>query len=128
MKLLLDTHTLLWFIGGSSRLSSAARILIEDSENEKFVSIVSIWEIAVKVSIGKMSLSSPFDILFPHQLQINGFELLPVEVEHTSVVASLPFHHRDPFDRLLIAQSIIEDFAIVTADSAFADYTAKLLW
>ena len=128
MKLLLDTHTLLWFIGGSSRLSSAARILIEDSENEKFVSIVSIWEIAVKVSIGKMSLSSPFDILFPHQLQINGFELLPVKVEHASVVASLPFHHRDPFDRLLIAQSIIEDFAIVTADSAFADYTAKLLW
>ena len=128
MKLLLDTHTLLWFIGGSSSLSSTARMLIEDTENEKFVSIVSIWEIAIKVSVGKMSLSSPFDILFPHQLQINGFELLPVKVEHTSVVASLPFHHRDPFDRLLIAQSIAEDFAIVTTDAEFSDYSVKLLW
>ena len=128
MKLLLDTHTLLWFIGGSSRLSSTARTLIEDTENDKFVSIVRVWEIAIKVSVGRMSLSSPFDILFPHQLQINGFELWPVKVGHASVVASLPFHHRDPFDRLLIAQSIVEDFAIVTTDSEFADYPVKLLW
>ncbi len=83
MKLLLDTHTLLWFIAGSASLSAYARTLIEDASNEKFVSIVSIWETAIKVSIGKISLSAPFDVLFPHQLQINGFELLPVKVEHS---------------------------------------------
>ncbi len=96
MKLLLDTHTLLWFIAGSASLSAYTRSLIEDAANEKFVSIVSIWETAIKVSIGKMSLSAPFDVLFPHQLEVNGFELLPIKVEHTSVVTTLPFHHRDP--------------------------------
>lgn len=105
MKLLLDTHTLLWFIAGSPSLSASARSLIEDAANEKFVSIVSIWETAIKVSIGKMTLTEFFDDLFPHQLQINGFELLPVKVEHTSVITTLSFHHRDPFDRLLTAQA-----------------------
>ena len=122
MKLLLDTHTLLWFIVGSANLSAYARSLIEDAEHEKFVSIVSIWETAIKVSIGKMSLSASFDILFPHQLQINGFELLPVKIEHTSVVTTLPFHHRDPFDRLLIAQSIVENLMLVSIDEDFDEY------
>lgn len=128
MKLLLDTHTLLWFIAGSSSLSDAARTLIENTENEKFVSIVSIWETAIKVSIGKMSLSSPFDDLFPHQLQINGFELLPVNVEHASVIAALPFHHRDPFDRLLVAQTIEEKMTLVSVDEVFDDYGITRLW
>jgi PIN domain nuclease of toxin-antitoxin system len=128
MKLLLDTHTLLWFIGGSASLSAYARTLIEDASNEKFVSIVSIWETAIKVSIGKISLSAPFDVLFPHQLQINGFELLPVKVEHTSVITTLPFHHRDPFDRLLIAQAIEEKIALVSVDEVFDDYGVTRLW
>jgi len=128
MKLLLDTHTLLWFIAGSATLSVSARSLIEDAANEKFVSIVSIWETAIKVSIGKMSLSAPFDVLFPHQLQINGFELLPVKVEHTSVITTLPFHHRDPFDRLLIAQAIKEKLTLVSADEIFDDYGMARLW
>lgn len=96
MKLLLDTHTFLWFIGGSASLSAYVRSLIEDVSNEKFVSIVSIWETAIKVSIGKMSLSAPFDVLFPHQLQINGFELLPVKIEHTSVITTLPVSSSRP--------------------------------
>jgi len=128
MKLLLDTHTLLWFIAGSASLSAYARTLIEDASNEKFVSIVSIWETAIKVSIGKISLSAPFDVLFPHQLQINGFELLPVKVEHTSVITTLPFHHRDPFDRLLIAQAIEEKIALVSVDEVFDDYGVTRLW
>ena len=128
MKLLLDTHTLLWFIAGSSSLSAYARGLIEDAANEKFVSIVSIWETAIKVSTGKMTLSAPFDDLFPHQLGINGFELLPVKIEHTSLITTLPFHHRDPFDRLLVAQSIVDDFTIVTRDTEFSDYSIKVLW
>ena len=122
MKLLLDTHTLLWFIAGSASLSAYARSLIEDTANEKFVGIVSIWETAIKVSIGKISLSAPFDILFPHQLQINGFELLPVKVEHTSIVTTLPFHHRDPFDRLLVAQALEEKMTLLSVDEIFDDY------
>jgi PIN domain nuclease of toxin-antitoxin system len=128
MKLLLDTHTLLWFIAGSGSLSASARSLIEDASNEKFVSIASIWETAIKVSIGKMSLSAPFDVLFPRQLQINGFDLLPVKVEHTSVVTTLPFHHRDPFDRLLIAQAIKERMTLVSVDEVFDNYGITRLW
>ena len=128
MKLLLDTHTLLWFIAGSPDLSASARSLIEDSSNEKFVSIASIWETAIKISTGKISLSAPFDELFPHQLQINGFELLSVKVEHTSVVTTLPFHHRDPFDRLLIAQAIGGKMTLVSVDEVFDDYEAIRLW
>ena len=128
MKLLLDTHTLLWFIAGSASLSAYTRSLIEDVSNEKFVSIVSIWETAIKVSIGKMSLSAPFDVLFPRQLQINGFDLLPVKIEHTSVITTLPFHHRDPFDRLLIAQAIDEKLALVSIDDVFDAYGVTRLW
>jgi len=128
MKLLLDTHTLLWFIAGNASLSESARTLIEDVSNEKFVSIASIWETAIKVSIGKMSLSAPFDVLFPHQLNINGFDLLPIKIEHASVITTLPFHHRDPFDRLLIAQAIEEKISLVSADSVFDDYGITRLW
>lgn len=128
MKLLLDTHTLLWFIAGSASLSAYARSLIEDVTNEKFVSIVSIRETAIKVSIGKMSLSATFDVLFPHQLEVNSFELLPVKIEHTSVVSTLPFHHRDPFDRLLIAQAIEEKMTLVSVDAVIDDYGVTRLW
>jgi PIN domain nuclease of toxin-antitoxin system len=128
MKLLLDTHTLLWFIAGSTSLSQTARTLIEDAANEKFVSIASIWETAIKVGIGKMSLSAPFDALFPHQLNINGFELLAIEIEHASIITSLPLHHRDPFDRLLIAQAIQEKMTIISADTAFDDYGINRQW
>jgi PIN domain nuclease of toxin-antitoxin system len=128
MKLLLDTHALLWFIAGSAKLSAEARILIENEANEKFVSIASIWETAIKVSIGKISLSAPFDDLFPHQLELNGFVLLPVKVEHTSIVTTLPFHHRDPFDRLLIAQAIEEQMTLVSVDEVFDEYGISRLW
>lgn len=128
MKLLLDTHTLLWFIAGSQNLSASARALIEDSANEKFVSIVGIWETAIKVSLGKMTLTAPFDDLFPNQLQMNGFELLPVKIEHTSIVTTLPFHHRDPFDRLLIAKAIVDNMTLVSVDGIFDDYGVNRVW
>jgi len=128
MKLLLDTHTFLWFIAGSSSISKTARNLIEDSTNDKFVSIASIWETAIKVSIGKMPLTASFDDLFPRQLKINGFELLPIEIVHTSVISSLPFHHRDPFDRLLVAQAIDNAMTLVSLDEIFDDYGVARLW
>lgn len=128
MNVLLDTHTLLWFITDDPRLSQTALELIDDPSNDKFVSIVSIWEIAIKVSTGKITLTAPFDELFPHQLQINGFDLLPVKIGHTSFVTSLPFHHRDPFDRLLAAQSLTEGMSLVSIDDVFDDYDVTRLW
>src|SRR5438132_14302896 len=98
MKLLLDTHAFLWFIMGDPRLTPAARIAIEDTSNDKFVSAASAWEIAVKVGLGKLQLSEPFDVLVPRELRSNGFLYLPIELAHTVRVVSLPFHHRDPFD------------------------------
>jgi len=103
MRLLLDTHTFLWFIMGSPNLSPRARTLIEDGSNEGFLSVASLWEIAIKSSLGKLTLSAPFDALIPQQLALNGIELLAVEVSPAALVSSLPFHHRDPFDRMLAA-------------------------
>ena len=123
MKLLLDTHIFLWFIMGSPHLSAEDRALIEDETNRKFLSVASLWEIAIKSSIGKLNLSAPFDQLIPQQINLNGFELLPIEIAHLATVATLPFHHRDPFDRLLIAQSITEKMPVVSSDSAFDAYT-----
>lgn len=128
MKLLLDTHAFLWFIMGSPNLSSDARALIEDEGNEKFLSIASSWEMAIKVSIGKLALSAPFDVLIPEQLSLNGIGVLNITVEHTAVVATLAFHHRDPFDRLLIAQAMVEKMPIVGIDAAFDAYPITRLW
>jgi len=128
MKLLLDTHTFLWFIMGSPNLSTTARALIEDVANEKFLSVASLWEIAIKLSIGKLMLSAPFDVLIPQQLSLNGFELLNIEIDHAALVATLPFHHRDPFDRLLIAQASVEKMSVVSIDAVFDAYSVTRLW
>ncbi len=128
MNLLLDTNALLWFIGGSSRLSALGRAHIEDPANQKLVSVASIWEIAIKASIGKLTLTQPFDALFPHQLDINGFGLLSIEIRHTSQLSRLPFHHRDPFDRLIIAQALDAKSTVLTPDTAFDSYGVNRIW
>lgn len=128
MRLLLDTHTFLWFIGGSPNLGATARMLIEDASNQSFLSVASLWEMAIKVSIGKLSLGQPFEILFPRQLMLNGIDLMGIEIRHVAVVSELPFHHRDPFDRLLIAQAMVERMPIVSADLAFDAYPVERLW
>ncbi|MDT7778610.1 MAG: hypothetical protein QOC99_1122 [Acidobacteriota bacterium] len=128
MKLLLDTPAFLWFIMGSSNLSPSARALIEDEASERFLSVASLWEIAIKLSIGKLTLSAPFDVLIPQQLSLNGIELLGVAIHHATVVSTLPFHHRDPFDRLLIAQAIVESMPIISMDTAFDMYAVNRLW
>ncbi len=122
MKLLLDTHIFLWFISGDSRLSLNARFVIEDLSNEKFVSAASLWEISIKHSLGKLDLSDNFDALFPKQLEINGFEMLSIKTWPLSKLISLPFHHRDPFDRLLAAQASAENMQMVSADKIFDSY------
>jgi PIN domain nuclease of toxin-antitoxin system len=128
MRLLLDTHSFLWFIGGSERISEKARALIEDASNRSFISIASLWEMAIKLSIGKLSLAQPLDVLIPKQMWLNGFDLLEIEINHLETVADLPFHHRDPFDRLLIAQAMVEHMPIVSADVEFDAYPVERLW
>lgn len=128
MNLLLDTHAFLWFIGGSSSLSKKARTLIEDETNRVFLSPASLWEIAIKISLGKLTLSESFDVLIPEQLAVNGIELLDISVNHAALVANLPFHHRDPFDRLLVAQAQVEQMAVISKDEAFDAYDVNRLW
>ena len=128
MRLLLDTHTFLWFIMGSPNLSANARALIEDAANGKFLSVAGLWEVAIKLSTGKLTLSAPFEVLIPQQFGLNGIELLNIKMDHATVVAVLPFHHRDPFDRLLVAQAVAEKMAIVSVDAAFDAYPVTRLW
>ena len=129
MDLLLDTHTFLWYTGGKPELSKGARKLIEDTRNNKWVGVTSPWEIAIKVSTGKgIDLHVPFERLFPDQISQNGFDFLTLRWEHLRLVATLPMHHRDPFDRLLIAQSLTENMAVVSADQAFDPYGVTRFW
>ncbi len=128
MNLLLDTHTLIWYLEGSQELSQPCRSMIEDSANTNFVSIASYWEIAIKLSlVGKIELSQPFEQL--HQIAwANNITTLPIRFDHTTVVKSLPFHHKDPFDRIIIAQAIVENMPVLSRDSHFASYPIRLIW
>ena len=128
MRLLLDTHTFIWFFKGNPKLSNQIRVLIEDESNEKLLSVASIWEMAIKQSMGKLSFSLPFEAFITQQLSINDFNLLDIRINHITIVATLPFHHRDPFDRLLIAQAMAEQIPILSADSAFDAYSINRLW
>jgi PIN domain nuclease of toxin-antitoxin system len=128
MRLLLDTHTFLWFIEGSLNLSDVARNLIEDQANQRFLSVASLWEMSIKVSIGKLELGMSFTELVKREVYGNAIELLEIQPEHLDELAKLPFHHKDPVDRLMIAQSLAEDIPIVTKDGAFGSYPATLLW
>ena len=125
---MVDTHAFLWFIGGDAGLSGTGRSLIEDGANHKLVSIVSLWEIAIKNSIGKLPLAKPFAQLIPEQLQRNGFDVLGLSVEHTAKLAQLSFHHRDPFDRMLVAQCLAEDLPLVSNDAVLDAYGIQRLW
>lgn len=128
MKVLLDTHTFLWFVLGDAQLSAKAKATIEDLSNEKLLSPASYWEIAIKISLGKYTLSKPYEEFMGKGISENGFVVLPIEPKHTAVVTTLPFHHRDPFDRLIIAQAMVEDAAVVSGDTAFDAYSITRLW
>ncbi|HSL02676.1 MAG TPA: type II toxin-antitoxin system VapC family toxin [Nitrospiraceae bacterium] len=118
MKLLLDTHLLLWWLGNSSSLSEKARQLIGEPENTVFISAVSLWEIWLKESLGKLRLPSNFE----DRLAAEPFEALPLTAGQARHVALLPWHHRDPFDRMLIAQAEVEHLILLTADEVVAAY------
>lgn len=128
MKLLLDTHAFLWFILNDPRLSRTAAALLADPANELFLSPATYWEMAIKVSLGKYALPRPFADFMDDQLARNSLTVLPITAAHAAVVAGLPFHHRDPFDRLLAAQALAEGIALVSADTVFDAYGVVRLW
>jgi PIN domain nuclease of toxin-antitoxin system len=128
MRLLLDTHAFLWFIQGSQNLSATARNLIEDQGNQKLLSIASLWEMSIKVSIGKLDVGMTIAELLNREVYGNGFEVLAIQANHLDELTKLVFHHKDPFDRLMIAQALAERMPVVTKDEAFERYTVSLLW
>src|SRR5262245_31618529 len=127
MRCLLDSHAFLWFVHGDKRLGEQARLTISEIENEVLLSTASLWELAIKVSLDKLELDRPFSDL-ARQLVVNELDLLRIEFKHLLLLMELPFHHRDPFDRLLIAQAISEDIPILTGDPAFRDYPVQVIW
>ena len=128
MNYLIDTHTFLWFVNDDSLLSRHAKALIESPDHSIFPSVASIWEMAIKISLGKLSVPSPFIRFINQQVTLNRLLVLAIAPEHTGLVVTLPFHHRDPFDRLLIAQAMYEGMPIIGQDGAFDTYGIQREW
>lgn len=128
MKILLDTHVFLWWVAEDPRLSEAAREVVSAGENELLFSAASGWEMAIKVRLGKLRVPDDLGAYLSMQLSKNAVEVLPVTLRHATGVAHLPGHHRDPFDRLLVAQALAESLTIVTADPLVAKYPVETLW
>jgi PIN domain nuclease of toxin-antitoxin system len=128
MDLLLDSHALLWFINRDPHLSRTARAAIEDEDAKVFVSIASIWEIAIKIALGKLKLELELERELEDFLDQNGFNLLAIDYSHAARVATLPHHHGDPFDRLLVSQSLIEKMTLISHDPQLDAYGIKRVW
>jgi PIN domain nuclease of toxin-antitoxin system len=128
MKLLLDTHTFLWLVWGHTNLSQTARTLLAVTQNDLYLSVASVWEIAIKVNLKKLILNVPLEVFINTRTTTYQLIVLPVHLPHAVAVVSLPNHHRDPFDRILIAQATVEHVAILSADAAFDAYPVQWLW
>ncbi len=128
MKLLLDTHSFLWWIGNDDRLSDTARDAISDANNEVFFSVVSAWEMAIKTRSGKLSMDAELTGFVRKHLHKNGFSVLPVILSHSMQIVQLPLHHRDPFDRMLVAQAQVEKIQLITKDPEIAKYAVRICW
>ena len=127
MRLLLDTHVFLWAASAPERLSDEARIAIEDTASVVFVSSAVGWEIAIKYSLGKLTLPTDPQMYVPSRISALGFQQLSIAQEHALVAGSLPYHHRDPFDRVMIAQAILENLTLVTRDPIASRYARVLV-
>jgi PIN domain nuclease of toxin-antitoxin system len=126
MNIILDTHILLWFLSGDKNLKSKDKFLIADNANNKFVSLASIWEIALKVNTGKLDLGISLAELV-EEIATNNFQFLEIEFKHIYHLSELPFHHSDPFDRIIIAQAVVEDFKLLTVDIKMKKYKVEIL-
>jgi len=128
MKYLLDTHAFLWFFEDSAELSENAASIIEDGNVQKYVSVASLWEFSIKYSIGKLSFDGGLSGIW-HMISQNGFIVLPIEQSHLeNIITNLPFHHRDPFDRLIIATATAEGMIVLTADEDIQKYDVLCAW
>lgn len=127
-KVLLDTHVFIWWVNNDPRLSPKAKKLIENINNSCFLSLASTWEMAIKSSLGKLKLAIPIKDYVPRHLAANDFKQLDISFRHVVRVDSLPWHHRDPFGRLLVAQAIEEKMMIASADASFDGYKVKRIW
>lgn len=128
MKLLLDTHSLIWFFSGNPMLSDTARKLMENINYKKLISLATVWEMGIKQSKGKLSLSLPLEDYINQKTELEDYEILPINLKHLAFISTLPFYHNDPFDRLLIAQSVVENIPVITKDTAFSAYDIKIIW
>jgi len=128
MKLLLDTHTFIWWDSEPTKLSTKVLALCQNQENTLILSVASVWEMQIKSQLGKIKLNLPLEELIESQHKINSIEILPITLEHILALEGLPSHHKDPFDRLLIAQANKERAVLVSCDSIFAEYPVSLLW
>ena len=128
MRVLLDTHVLLWMTGRSRKLTTTAREILTDTDNELLFSIAGYWEIGIKISIGKLELAAGWEEALPKEIARNGIAWLPITLAHVHAVARLPWIHRDPFDRLLVAQAATDKLSILTGDPYFAEYDVPVVW
>ena len=130
MNILLDTHTLLWFASSPEKLSEPAQRELINRDNQLWISVVNVWEIQVKQQLGKLTLDTSLEELIDTQQQTNGMKMLGVELPHIYILSQLENHHRDPFDRLLIAQAKSENYTLVTRDEHIHEYgnSVKVLW
>lgn len=128
MKVLLDTHSLIWFFSGHPNLSNRGRQIMDDVNHQKLISLASVWEMGIKQSKGKLSLSLPLEDYINDKIKLEDFDLLPIKLNHLALISTLPFHHNDPFDSLLIAQGITENIPILSRDIAFDSYSVQRLW
>lgn len=128
MKLLLDTHTFIWWDSDPEQLSSRVLELCQDQANTLILSVASIWEMQIKVQLGKLKLKLPFAELVENQQRINTIQVLPIELGHVLEIDKLPPHHKDPFDRLLIAQAVVEEAVLLSKDTTFSAYSVQVVW
>jgi PIN domain nuclease of toxin-antitoxin system len=128
LRVLLDTHAFLWWDIAPDELSPVARACLEHPENTVLLSVVSVWEMQIKAQLGRLTLRLPLATLIREQQERNGFVMLPVTLEHVLAVQDLPNRHKDPFDRLLIAQALAEDATLLSRDAVFSSYPVRVLW
>ena len=128
MKLLLDTHALIWFISGDNKLGEQAKEAFLNQDNMLYFSKVSLWEMTIKISLGKLILAEHWLTAIEKEMISNGIQWLDIDIDHCKTLADLPFHHRDPFDRLLISQAISESMSIISIDRQFSHYPLDIIW
>ncbi len=131
MQYLIDTHVFLWFVSNAKELSQTAKTLLEDENNEIFLSIASLWEISIKTALGKLTINGTYESVID-DVTDNSIQILPINFAHTVEQNCQPFHHRDPFDRIIVSQAIVENIDFISADAIFDDYlkgtSIKRIW